>query len=147
MKNFQLRVFETLGLQQLQIRIAKLGVWIICCARRDFVKQKILSSQHFLNQMSDPPQVALPLHLSSLLKRLTLAQTRNLGTPLMTSPSPLTFSSHCPLCLKQLSLEPKPVSTLETLLLKLSFLKSVSFPLSPSWNYFYLLPLFTESVL
>ena len=65
-----------------------------------------------------------------------LAQTRNLGTPLITCPSPLTFSSHCPLCLKQLSLEPKPVSTLETFLLKLSFLKSVSSPLSLSGTIF-----------
>ena len=98
--------------------------------------------------MSDPPQVALPLHLSSLLKRLTLLPKPEIWELHWSHPLHPWLSALTVLCAwNSLTLSPKPVSTLETLLLKLSFLKSVSSPLSPSWNYFNLLPLFTESLL
>ena len=98
--------------------------------------------------MSDPPQVALPLHLSSLLKILTLLPKPEIWGPHWSHlPHPWLSALTVLFAWDSLDLSQKPVSTLETLLLKLSFLKSVSSSLSPSWNYFNLLPLFTEFLL
>lgn len=98
--------------------------------------------------MSDPPQVALPLHLSSLLKILTLLPKPEIWGPHWSQlPHPWLSALTVLFAWDSLDLSPKPVSTSETLLLKLSFLKSVSPSLSPSWNYFNLLPSFTEFLL